>query len=135
MLAQLYKLGVQSADVAELRGAEFGEVCVNIEPQDGVLLAVPLQAGDLGLELAVRLLSLRACSVVSLGLLGLRWSVLMRLLWLLLLAVGGLRRLGRITASHCGLLRMVSVRRRGIRAVLRVVVAHVAILLGPLAVR
>jgi hypothetical protein len=56
---------------------------VNIEPQDGVLLAVPLESSDFRLKLIVLLLSLGSRSVVSLRLLALRRSLLLSLLMLL----------------------------------------------------
>jgi hypothetical protein len=56
-----------------------GVTYINIEPQDGVLLAVPLKSGDLCLELVVLLLSLGPCSMVSLRLLALGRSLLLSL--------------------------------------------------------
>jgi hypothetical protein len=99
---------------------------VNIEPQDGVLLAVPLESSDFCLKLVVLLLSLGSRAVVSLGLLAWRKSLLLRL--------GMVLRLCRILARYRRLLWMVAIRRCGIWAGLRIVFAHVAILLGTLAV-
>jgi len=65
---------------------------INIESQDRILLAVPLESRDLGLELVVLLLSLRPRPMVSLGLLALGRSLLLGLLWLL--------RLRRILGSY-----------------------------------
>jgi hypothetical protein len=56
---------------------------VNIEPHDGVLLAVPLQSRDFRLELVMLLLSLWACAMVSLRLLALGRSLLRSLRLLL----------------------------------------------------
>jgi hypothetical protein len=73
------------------------------------------------------LLSLGTRAVVSLRLLAMRWSLLLSLRLLL--------RLRRILTGWLGWLRMVSVRGCCVRAVLRIIVAHIAILLGTLAVR
>ena len=47
MLAQLDEFGVDTAHVAELGGAELGEVGVDIEAHNGVLLPVALEPSDL----------------------------------------------------------------------------------------
>ena len=93
MLAKLDKFGVESSDITELGGAELGKVrlraesaCrapqafgigthINVEPQDGILLACSFKTRDLRLELVLLLLllllllSLWPRSVVSLRLL------------------------------------------------------------------
>lgn len=94
---------------------------INIKSQDWVLLAVSLEARDLGLELVVLLLSLRTCPMVSLRLLARRRRLLLSLVWLWLL--------GRILGSFLRWLRVVAILGRGRRPALRIVVAHVAILL------
>jgi hypothetical protein len=100
---------------------------VDIEAEDGILLARALKARHFGLELVLRLGLLLAGSVIALGL-GLPWLALRRSLVLLLgcLAVvpGGLR-LGP---------RGVAILRRRVRSVVRALVAHVAIVLRVLAV-
>jgi hypothetical protein len=47
VLAELDELGVDAAHVAELCSAELGEVGVDIEAHDGVLLPIALEASDL----------------------------------------------------------------------------------------
>jgi hypothetical protein len=140
MLAELDELGVEASDVAELGRAELGEVClgdtlalggmtlaashdklptyVNIKSEDWVLLARALEAGDLRLELVLRLLPLRTSSMVALRLL------LAVRRWLLLMVRGSLVVLFRALGRR---LRIVPVLRRRVWAVLRLVVAHVAI--------
>jgi len=120
MLAQLDKLGVQASDIAELGGAELGEVRVDIKSQYRVLLAIPLESRDLGLELVVLLLPLRPVAMVSLRLL------------LALLRIGRPR---RILARHLWLLQMVAVLWRRAGPALRILVAHVAVLLTTFVVR
>jgi hypothetical protein len=72
----------------------------------------------------VLLCALRAVSVISLGLLAVRGGLLLRVWWL-----------RRIVARRLWLLAVVAILRSRCRVALRVVVAHVAILLGALAVR
>jgi hypothetical protein len=104
----------------------WGETYINIKPQDGVLLAVPLESSDFRLKLVVLLLPLGPRSVVSLWLLALRRSLLVSLRLLL--------RLRRILTCYLRRLWMVAIRRGSVRSVVRILVTHVAILLGTLAI-
>lgn len=96
------------------------ETYVDIKSQYRVLLAIPLESRDLGLELVVLLLPLRPVAMVSLRLL------------LALLRIGRPR---RILARHLWLLQMVAVLWRRTGPALRILVAHVAVLLTTFMVR
>ena len=109
---------------------------INVEPYDGVLLAIALESCNLGLELVVLLLALRPCAVVSLGLLARLGG--------LVLSVRVLRQLRRIVAGLLLLLVLLLVLRgvrfavrcrRSVGAVALGAVPHVSILLRVLAVR
>lgn len=101
---------------------------INIEPEDGVLLARALEACYFGLKLVLGLGLLRAVSMIALGLvvslLTLRRSLLLLLLRCLAL-VPLILRLGS---------RRVAVLRCRVWSAVRVLVAHVAIVLRVLSV-
>lgn len=110
---------------------------INVEPYDGVLLAIALESCNLGLELVVLLLALRPCAVVSLGLLARLGG--------LVLSIRVLRQLRRIVAGLLLLLLVLLLLLRGVRFAVRCrrsvgavalgAVPHVSILLRVLAVR
>lgn len=72
-----------STDVSELGGSELGQVGVDVESEDGILSACPLQRRDLGLQFVLRYVSLLAGAVVSGG----AWPLLLLLLLLGMLRV------------------------------------------------